>query len=283
MSSSNAESVSASANSAKLAEKAAGPRRPTSSILAPSKLSFGRSDSNSGSSATSESSTRLTFPGLKASKLSTVTQSVCANLTPTEGPAVATLAVPSPIVTKETRIPQSQKPSFIPLKKEPDGLIMENDSNSHSKVLAAAQAPNSSMKATNGGNPAVNVFGQNLNDRAANFDSVSNGGKTESSENSPNTAAAAAGSTGVTSGEKAKTLSEAAAEYCESHAKKLEYEEVETFTGEENEVNAVQMSAKVRPAQLLPQLFYIIVLLFSCTCLKRRHRHGQREAVANCD
>ena len=47
------------------------------------------------------------------------------------------------------------------------------------------------------------------------------------------------------SAEKEKTLSESAAEYCENRNKKVEFGEVELITGEEEETNAFQMSAKV--------------------------------------
>jgi Ran-binding protein 3 len=47
------------------------------------------------------------------------------------------------------------------------------------------------------------------------------------------------------SAEKEKTLSESAAEYCENRNKKVEFGEVELITGEEEETNAFQMSAKL--------------------------------------
>merc|ERR1739838_307624 len=45
--------------------------------------------------------------------------------------------------------------------------------------------------------------------------------------------------------EKEKTLSESAAEYCENRNKKVEFGEVELITGEEEENNVFQMSAKL--------------------------------------
>ena len=103
------------------------------------------------------------------------------------------------------------------------------------------------------------VFGQNLTDRAANFGQFKNGSKDE--------AAAGGGksqeeeTTKVEDqdipNEKTKTLSESAAEYCETRNRKVEYNEVELITGEEDESNVFQMSAKVT---IEKGLLYVIFL-----------------------
>ena len=91
------------------------------------------------------------------------------------------------------------------------------------------------------------VFGQRLDDRVENVQ------KTEENAKSEDKPASEASETGKPSsdeqeapeekkgGGSGKTLSEAAAEYCESHqAQKRRYEEITPVTGEENERNVAQ-------------------------------------------
>ena len=70
-----------------------------------------------------------------------------------------------------------------------------------------------------------------------------------------------AGDVSTTNTEKTpKSLTESAAEYCETRNKKVELSEVELITGEESEANVCQMSAKVHT--------YILRV---CTYLMQRH------------
>ena len=91
------------------------------------------------------------------------------------------------------------------------------------------------------------MFGQRLDDRVENVQ------KTEENAKSEDKPASEASETGKPSsdeqeapeekkgGGSGKTLSEAAAEYCESHqAQKRRYEEITPVTGEENERNVAQ-------------------------------------------
>merc|ERR1711894_657344 len=92
------------------------------------------------------------------------------------------------------------------------------------------------------------VFGQNLTDRAANFSQIKNGSdeaKSKEEEGGEKQKEENQDSTIPSDKEKTKTLSEAAAEYCETRNRKVEYNEVELITGEEDESNVFQMSAKL--------------------------------------
>ena len=85
------------------------------------------------------------------------------------------------------------------------------------------------------------------NDRAANYVApvlVKNGTET-SDEKTEGDGDKSDNKSTEKSAEKEKTLSESAAEYCENRNKKVEFGEVELITGEEEETNAFQMSAKV--------------------------------------
>merc|ERR1712209_212519 len=75
-------------------------------ILAPSKFSFGSSASNESSNSSTNMTlapSKLAFRGLTASKLSSVTQTVC----PTSKPAEE--------ANNDSKAAPSSKPSFIPL------------------------------------------------------------------------------------------------------------------------------------------------------------------------
>lgn len=97
------------------------------------------------------------------------------------------------------------------------------------------------------------VFGQNVHERVTGESSTS---KSENSSTSSDTpllfssviqAAAKPDSEGAAPKEStdAKSLTEVAREYEESRAQKRKYEEVETFTGEEDESNIVDISCKL--------------------------------------
>jgi Ran-binding protein 3 len=91
--------------------------------------------------------------------------------------------------------------------------------------------------AAEGAAEGIFVFGEKLHDRAENFDV----------KQAALVAAAAEESPKESPGGEApkKTLSESAAEYCESHSQKRKFEEVKLVTGEENEVNVMQIGAKL--------------------------------------
>ena len=224
-------------------------RRPASSILAPSKLSFGASAGKSDNvSSTLLAPSKLSFPGFKASKLSSVVTNH-----KTEGEASNT------INSAATTTPQ--KPSFIPLAKEAKLETSGPVTTTTSPPTTDKVVPNSSTSAeapSQDDKPKENeqfVFGQNLTDRAANFSQIKNGSNDKEKveiaadpvEKESKSAETASTTIPTTSSDKdkTKTLSEAAAEYCETRNRKVEYNEVELITGEEDESNVFQMSAKV--------------------------------------
>ena len=244
-------------------------RRPTSSILAPSKLSFGASagiaKSDNGSS-TLLAPSKLSFPGFKASKLSSVVTNH-----QSEGEAGKE--------TKSEAVATPQKPSFIPLAKE-----AKIETSGAVPVTATASPPKTDKPVQNSLTSATSVastqeekskenelfvFGQNLTDRAANFSQIKNGSTNdkskEAAEATEEDSKAEPASTTIptttssSDKEKTKTLSEAAAEYCETRNRKVEYNEVELITGEEDESNVFQMSAKVRTSKKCSSLLNIIL------------------------
>ena len=229
-------------------------QRPLNPILAPSKLSFGVSGgtlgekasslSSSGSGLTFAPSAKLAFPGLKASKLSSVTQSVCSN---------------SKALDENKQPPVAKAANFIPLTKESSTKLGETNPLPTSSVSPTATECVQETEAASSGAKASSssfVFGQNLNDRAANF--LSSNGSTKkldtSEEQVDNTNSEAAGgatnnvtpAATLSNSDKApKSLTESAAEYCESRSKKVELTEVDLITGEESEANVCQMNGKV--------------------------------------
>ena len=164
---------------------------------------------------------------------------------------------------------------FIPLTKN-----KPSETAAAASTTAKSDTSNADLKPTDNGGGAVNattasasstvaapstsssstfVFGQRCDDRVENVQKTSSEEATKQEEKSPEvtaevgkatsneqevpeekkSASAAAASGG-------KTLSEAAAEYCESHqAQKRRYEEITPVTGEENERNVAQISAKL--------------------------------------
>merc|ERR1711997_494194 len=194
-------------------------RRPAGSILAPSRLSFGIGVGSS--EKTNAFGSKIPFSGLKASKLSSVTQAVCTSHKTSEDTEKPSFT-PTP----------TQKPSFIPLAKE-----TPSNTNEIKSTVATAL--------TNSSNSVL--FGTCLNDRAANYVAptlVKNGAEPRDEATDGDDDKAEIKLTEKTT-EKEKTLSESAAEYCENRNKKVEFGEVELITGEEEETNAFQMSAKL--------------------------------------
>ena len=202
-------------------------RRPTGSILAPSRLSFGVGVGSS--EKTNAFGSKIPFSGLKASKLSSVTQAVCTSHKASED-TEKTSFTPTP----------TQKPSFIPLAKE-----------TSSKTPNEIKSPVGTIL-TNSSNNVL--FGTCLNDRAANYVAPTlekNGAESRDEaieDGDDNKAEIKFTEKNV---EKEKTLSESAAEYCENRNKKVEIGEVEVITGEEEETNVFQMSARVRDVSIL--------------------------------
>lgn len=229
-------------------------QRPLNPILAPSKLSFGVSGgtlgekasslSSSGSGLTFAPSAKLAFPGLKASKLSSVTQSVCSN---------------SKALDENKQPPVTKAANFIPLTKESSTKLGETNPLPTSTVSPTATECVQETEAASSGAKASSssfVFGQNCNDRASNF--LSSNGSTKkldtSEEQVDNTNSEAAGgatnnvtpAATLSNSDKApKSLTESAAEYCESRSKKVELTEVDLITGEESEANVCQMNGKL--------------------------------------
>ena len=126
-------------------------------------------------------------------------------------------------------------------------LFLSASSSASSTAIASAKSPDtvcggggaSTLSATNSSSSSSGgfVFGQNLSDR------VENVPKSEDVAAGP---PADVGSPSADKDKVGKTLSEAAAEYCEtSQAQKRKYEEVKVVTGEEDERNVVQFHAKL--------------------------------------
>merc|ERR1711983_162925 len=218
--------------------------RPTGSILAPSKLSFGAGTKSENHSSTTLAPSKLSFPGFKASKLASIVPDRKAEEDCDSNNKLST--------------PALQKPSFIPLATEAkiettEPVSVTSSSSSPPDTTPSALALKEVASAKADSEPKENssqfVFGQNLTDRAANFTQIKNGsneakskeeggGEKQKEEDQDSTIPSS-------DKEKTKTLSESAAEYCETRNRKVEYNEVELITGEEDESNVFQMSAKL--------------------------------------
>lgn len=131
-------------------------------------------------------------------------------------------------------------------------------------LFAAASSKTPSTRNGSEGNMGF-VFGQNIHERIVGAPDTSTASSNEDSNNESCSgsqlfaAAAAAGSSsaatstsGATNGseeksnsERVEDLTKAAREYEESRVQKRKYDEVETFTGEENEVNVIHMNCKL--------------------------------------
>ena len=207
-------------NSLEQSSSSATIRRPAGSILAPSRLSFGIGVG--ASDKTNAFGSKISFSGLKASKLSSVAQAVCTSHKADED----TEKQPASVTA-------TQKPSFIPLAKQ-DTPAVKPTNDIKSPVTAAM---------TNSSTTTNVLFGTCLDDRAANYvpTTIKNGAESRD----PAADEDKLENKQTEKSEKEKTLSESAAEYCENRNRKVEFGEVELITGEEEETNAFQMSAKV--------------------------------------
>ena len=239
-------------------------------ILAPSKFSFGSSASNESSNSSTNltlAPSKLAFRGLTASKLSSVTQTVCPNSKPADE------------ANNDTKAAPSSKPSFIPLTldsatKMGQTATSSAPTNTVPKESEKEKEPASSTASSTDPKPASSetfVFGQNLTDRAANFSNGTKSAESDDKEEQENelpsvSGAEASSNAAVTENDEApkKSLTESAAEYCETRKKKpVEVSNVELITGEESEANVCQLNAKVRismhPYQCMFVQYYIIL------------------------
>jgi len=168
------------------------------SILAPSK--FGNS--------TTSSNPKLSFPGLKASKL--------------ENSMVSSINSTNQFAKKNMN-----DSSFVPLNSEQTKI--SEIKNINDKIESSCNF----------------VFGQNLKSRAENFTQEITE-ESKSTENKKEEKYSVDNKDDVN--EKSKTLTESAAEYCEAHlAGKRKYQDYneEVVTGEENETNILQIAGKL--------------------------------------
>lgn len=205
------------------------------SILAPSK--FGAP-----SAPAAASTSKVSFPGLKQSKLSNLPISVSSSTSLTSND--------KPKSDEEAKV----KIGFIPLEINAENNGSANDKKSE-LIGSAEKEKKPETKSTEDKSESSFVFGQNLNDRAQNFvfkeeEKTEKEVKTDSATDDKNALAASktdesTKSPNPSSTEKKKTLADAAAEYCESRTPKRKYEEVKVVTGEEDERNVVQMNAKL--------------------------------------
>lgn len=144
--------------------------------------------------------------------------------------------------------------------KSPDSLAGNNLFASNAKDLFAAASSKSSLLAANNSSDSSFVFGQNIHERIIGVPdtSVSSADDNQSDSSSSSklfavssasTSEAVAGSS--TNGAEPKEsstvedLTKVAREYEESRAQKRKLDAVETFTGEENEINVLDMSCKL--------------------------------------
>ncbi|KAJ8920159.1 hypothetical protein NQ315_011820 [Exocentrus adspersus] len=138
-----------------------------------------------------------------------------------------------------------ETPRFVPL------IVPENKakpatpvaSSQVTSVVPSAVVPNNSF-----------IFGQNLKERVVTFESMSAEEAKASTSVSSNGTSDMLFSTAIKNEGKgesivkekeSKSLSESAREYEESRANKRKYEEVEIFTGEEQEINILSVSCKL--------------------------------------
>lgn len=144
--------------------------------------------------------------------------------------------------------------------KSPDAVAGSNLFANNSKGLFAAASSKSSLLAANNSSDSSFVFGQNIHERIIGVPdtSVSSADDNQSDSSSSSklfavssasTSEAVAGSS--TNGAEPKEsstvedLTKVAREYEESRAQKRKLDAVETFTGEENETNVLDMSCKL--------------------------------------
>lgn len=145
--------------------------------------------------------------------------------------------------------------------KSPDAVAGNNLFASNSKGLFAAATSKSSLLAANNSSDSSFVFGQNIHERIIGVPDTSVSSADDNHSDSSNssklfamssasTSEAIAGSSGTNGAEPKESstvedLKEVAREYEESRAQKRKLDAVETFTGEENEINVLDMSCKL--------------------------------------
>jgi len=205
-----------------------------------------------------QNSTKPNFTGLKESKLGILAES---KLTPASG-AVDTGGNTAVTAKTDTSGDQAKAPvtfNFTPLtkpteeKEKPKSEDVENKNPFQEKK----EDPKPAEKF---------VFGQNLTERVENVDSKAEDDKNEEASAETETAAKESANTESSknsdllfsnsvnpstkteeesSKTTGKTLSEAAAEYTETHSNKRKYDVVDVVTGEEEESNVFQVNVKL--------------------------------------
>ncbi|QQP55746.1 Ranbinding protein 3like [Caligus rogercresseyi] len=228
------------------------------SILAPSK--FSSSSSVLGGSMSSRSG----FSGLKASKFNFGSP---ANSSKNESQEPSSKKnKPSIEETEEKKASASTPPvSFLPLTKTSSSESNDSHESNPKEDKPEKKAPQ--IRFTFGENVESRVesankpeftFGENLSDRVSTdtdekkLKETTEKNEKDSSSSSGNLFQTSSPSLGIASSTpgsngspQKKTLSEAAADYQESHAVKRKYEEVSVKTGEEDESNVVQLPGKL--------------------------------------
>lgn len=257
--------------------------RPSSFQLAPSSLAGGSnknecdepttsSDGPSSSPKQSSSSTVGEAAKEDDSKISSTTSNDGEN----SGESSEDSKLPSnPFNSSKTKNTESDDEDNAEAKSKPSDTLSssqaasnESNSDSGNNLFASTNTKNLFAAATSKAIPILNgsesnfVFGQNIRERIVGVPDTSattSAKLDDADDDSTNTAKLFAVSTASTSGESSSNngtetpkesstvedLTKVAREYEESRAQKRKLDAVETFTGEENEVNILDMSCKL--------------------------------------
>lgn len=256
--------------------------RPSSFQLAPSSLAGGSnknecdepttsSDGPSSSPKQSSSSTAVEAPKEDDSKISSTTSNDGEN---SAGSSEESKPVPNPSSSTIEKTDSDDEENAEAKSKPSDTLSSSpaapNESNSDSGInlFASTNTKNLFASATSKAIPVLNgsesnfVFGQNIRERIVGVPDTSAAASTnldEKDDDLSSTSKLFAVSSASTSGESSSNngtdtpkesstvedLTKVAREYEESRAQKRKLDAVETFTGEENEVNILDMSCKL--------------------------------------
>ena len=187
---------------------------------------------------------RTHFPGLKKSKLSGLTSNIFSSSSKSEEDKEEPKSTSVGFIPLTSKNSNGDAPSTVPdtSKSSPDEKQDKTESNQTATLRETGDTSTSSPAKSSSPkkDDSAFVFGQNLSDRAENFNVTEEGQADPNNDPGDQPAKEAENDT-----PRSKTLTESAAEYCESHAQKRKYEEVKPVTGEENEVNVVQINAKL--------------------------------------
>lgn len=195
------------------------------------------------SASVSSRTSSYSFPGLSKSKLSDLPilskdkpvaatpESSTSSSEAASGATAATGFIPLTSVSEPSSNPLSLMSATSPEKKDAKEPERQKEKENEEKEGERAKEKDVSEKQF--------VFGENLMERAKNFEENSG------DRDKPETSKTADKKTGPGS-EEPKTLSESAAQYCQTHnQQKRKYEEVKLVTGEEDEVNVLQIHSKL--------------------------------------